>query len=84
MLNVITSVLINKSGNRNQRRGWDHGSKKSVTWGHEPKKSGKSLELEKGGKKFSRVFRRNIASFSIMNVTNYHKINDLKQPNSIT
>ena len=49
MLNVITSVLINRRGNRNQRGGCDHGSKKSVMWGHEPKKSGSLyLELKKG------------------------------------
>ena len=44
-----TSVLINKRGNRNQRGGCDNGSKKSVMWGHEPKKSGKPLELKKVG-----------------------------------
>ena len=44
-----TSVLINKRRNRNQRGGFDNGSKKSVIWGHEPKKSGKPLELKKGG-----------------------------------
>ena len=44
-------------------------------WDHEPKKAGKPLESGKGKKKFfPGVSRKNVAQFSIMNVTNYPRL----------